>query len=243
MAPVLSWLLIAILTLALPGTQAVAEPSNSAQIALTQQELDWLSTHPLIRLAPDPDFAPIEFIDQAGHYQGIAFANFVSGLIVLFERPIRIGDTVTVGTTTGTVTRIRTRATTITDRDRKELIIPNKSFVTGDVINWTLSDPVTRLIIRVGVAYGSDVELIERLMLDLAKAHPLVLDEPPPTVFFSEFGDSALNFELRVFYQDILNKILLTHELNKAIDKCFSEHGIVIPFPQRDIHIRSNDPI
>ena len=171
------------------------------------------------------------------------FANFVSGLIVLFERPIRIGDTVTVGTTTGTVTRIRTRATTITDRDRKELIIPNKSFVTGDVINWTLSDPVTRLILRVGVAYGSDVELVERLMLDLARAHPLVLDEPPPTVFFSEFGDSALNFELRVFYQDILNKIRLTHELNKAIESCFTEHGIVIPFPQRDIHLRSNDSI
>ena len=113
------------------------------------------------------------------------FANFVSGLIVLFERPIRIGDTVTVGTTTGTVTRIRTRATTITDWDRKELIIPNKSFVTGDVINWTLSDPITRLIIRIGVAYGSDVELTERLMRELADAHPLVLDDPPPAVFFS----------------------------------------------------------
>jgi potassium efflux system protein len=169
------------------------------------------------------------------------FANFVSGLIVLFERPIRIGDTVTVGATTGTVTRIRTRATTITDWDHKELIIPNKSFVTGDVINWTLSDPITRLIIRIGVAYGSDVELTERLIRELAEAHPLVLNDPPPSVFFSGFGDSALDFELRVFYRDVLKRTLLTHELNKAINRSFAEHGIEIAFPQRDIHVRSID--
>ncbi|MGD8931433.1 MAG: mechanosensitive ion channel [Chromatiales bacterium] len=170
------------------------------------------------------------------------FANFVSGLILLFERPIRIGDTVTVGTTTGTVTRIRTRATTITDWDRKELIIPNRSFVTGDVINWTLSDPVTRLIIRVGVAYGSDVDLTERLMLEAAEAHPLVMDDPPPTVFFRGFGESSLDFELRVFYRDVLKRALLTHELNRAINSSFAANGIEIAFPQRDIHVRSFQP-
>jgi len=169
------------------------------------------------------------------------FANFVSGLILLFERPIRIGDTVTVGTTTGTVTRIRTRATTITDWDRKELIIPNKSFVTGDVVNWTLSDPITRLTIRVGVAYGSDVELIEQLMRELAEEHPLVLDDPAPIVFFCGFGDSALSFELRVFFKDVLKRTALTHELNKAINERFARHGIEIAFPQRDIHVRSID--
>jgi potassium efflux system protein len=169
------------------------------------------------------------------------FANFISGLILLFERPIRIGDTVTVGSTSGTVTRIQTRATTITDWDLKELIIPNKSFVTGDVVNWTLTDPVTRLIIRVGVAYGSDIELTEKLMYDIAKANPLVLSEPPPTVFFCGFGDSALTFELRVFFKDILKRMPLSHELNKAINNAFAEQGIEIAFPQRDIHIRSVD--
>jgi potassium efflux system protein len=169
------------------------------------------------------------------------FANFISGLIILFERPIRIGDTVTVGTNSGTVTRIRTRATTITDWDHKELIIPNKSFVTGEVVNWTLSDPVTRLIIRVGVAYGSDVELTEKLMLDVATTHPLVLDDPSPTVFFRAFDESALTFELRVFFKEILNRMQLTHELNKAINQAFAERGIEIAFPQRDIHVRSID--
>ena len=170
------------------------------------------------------------------------FANFVSGIIVLFERPIRIGDTVTVGTTTGTVTRISTRATTITDWDRKELIIPNKSFVTGDVINWTLSDPITRLILRIGVAYGTDVELTESLLRELAEAHPMVLDDPPPSVFFCGFGESALELELRVFFRDVLKRTLLTHELNKAINRSFVEHDIEIAFPQRDIHIRSVAP-
>ena len=171
------------------------------------------------------------------------FANFISGLILLFERPIRIGDTVTVGNTTGTVTRIRTRATTITDWDLKELIIPNKSFVTGDVVNWTLTDPVTRLIIRVGVARGSDIELTEKLMYDIARANPLVLKDPMPLVFFCGFGDSALTFELRVFFKDILHKMPLTHELNKAINKAFAEQGIEIAFPQRDLHIRSVDSL
>jgi len=169
------------------------------------------------------------------------FANFVSGLILLFERPIRIGDTVTVGNVSGTVTRMEIRATTITDWDRKELIIPNKDFVTGQVINWTLSDPSLRVVIQVGVAYGSDTALVERVLLDVARAHPHVLDDPPPRVVFSGFGDSALNFELRTYIGTIDHIVAVRHELNKAIDAAFREAGIEIPFPQRDLHVRSID--
>jgi potassium efflux system protein len=170
-------------------------------------------------------------------------ANFVSGLIILFERPIRIGDTVTVGDVTGTVSRIRIRATTITDRDRKELIVPNKNFITGEVINWTLTDPVIRLIVPVGIAYGSDTVLAHKVILETVKDNPIVLEEPRPRVLFRGFGDNSLNFEARVFIRGGSNLIrareAARHELHMAIDKACREHDIVIAFPQRDIHIRS----
>ncbi len=167
------------------------------------------------------------------------FANFVSGLIILFERPIRVGDTVTVGAVSGTVSRIRIRATTITDWDRRELIIPNKQLVTGELINWTLSDAITRVKIKVGIAYGSDTELARRIMYDAARASPYVRDDPEPQVRFVEFADSALNFEVRVFTSNIDHNVLVRDELNSAIDRAFREAGIEIPFPQRDLHIRS----
>lgn len=167
------------------------------------------------------------------------FANFISGLIILAERPIRIGDTVTVGTTSGTVTRIKMRATTITDFDRKELIIPNKSFITGDVINWTLSDPILRIVIPVGVSYGADVEKAEAILLDVAQKHPLVLTDPKPSVFFKNFGDSTLNFDLRVFIPSIDHFVSVRHSLHMQITKAFREAGVEIAFPQRDLHIRS----
>src|SRR5690606_34415174 len=126
------------------------------------------------------------------------FANFVSGLIILFERPMRIGDTVTVGNLSGTVSRIRIRATTITDFDRKEIIVPNKTFVTSQLINWSLSDTVTRVTITIGVAYGSDLELVRRLLLQAAHENPRVLRDPAPLVVFLNFGASTLDHELRV---------------------------------------------
>ncbi|MHC4234018.1 MAG: mechanosensitive ion channel domain-containing protein [Planctomycetota bacterium] len=167
------------------------------------------------------------------------FANFVSGLIILFERPIRMGDIVTVGDVTGKVSRIRTRATTIIDWDWKELVIPNKEFVTGQVVNWSLSDQVLRLVVKVGIAYGSDTRKARETLLDVAHASQRVLPDPKPKAFFQAFGDSSLNFELRVWVKDIDDWILTRHDLHQAIDDAFREAGIEIAFPQRDLHIRS----
>ncbi len=171
------------------------------------------------------------------------FANFVSGLIILFERPIRIGDTVTIGETAGTVTRIRIRATTITDWDRKELIVPNKEFVTGRLVNWSLSDKVLRVILRVGIAYGSDTDLAEKLLYEKAGEHPLVLGDPKPVVLFSQFGDNSLNFELRVYITGIEHYLKVWHDLNMAIDRAFRQAGITIAFPQQDVHLDTLQPL
>lgn len=171
------------------------------------------------------------------------FANFVSGLIILFERPIRVGDTVTVGDTVGTVSKLRIRATTITDWDCRELIVPNREFVTNRLVNWTLSDKILRAILRVGIAYGSDTEKAERLLREAAAAHPLVLKSPSPVVFFCSFGDNSLNFELRVYLHGIENYMKVQHEMNMAIDKIFREHNISIAFPQRDTHLETTRPL
>jgi potassium efflux system protein len=167
------------------------------------------------------------------------FANFVSGIILLFERPVRVGDIVTIGDVTGTVTRIRIRATTVLDWDCKELIVPNRDFVTGKLINWTLTNPNLRIVIRVGIAYGSDTRLAVRLLEEAARAHPLALADPSPTVVFSQFGASSLDFELRVFTGGVSNGRVLRHELHLAIDDAFRANGIEIAFPQQDLHVRS----
>ncbi len=168
-------------------------------------------------------------------------ANFVSGLVILFERPVRVGDTVTVGELTGTVSRVRIRATTITDWDRKEIIVPNKSFITEQVINWTLSDPITRIVIPVGISYGSDVQLAHRVMEDALRAMPLVLDEPPPRVYFMGFGDSSLNFNLYVHSRELSDRLPLMHAVHEEILGALRKNGIEIPFPQRDLHLKSVD--
>lgn len=167
------------------------------------------------------------------------FANFVSGLMLLFERPIRVGDTVTVGEISGTVTRIRIRATTITGWDRKELVIPNKEFITGQVINWTLSDSVLRVIVPVGIAYGSDVALAREVLHRVARETPTIVADPAPRVLFVGFGDSSLNFEVRVYIDDIDQYLNTIDALHDAIDREFRRAGIEISFPQRDLHIRS----
>ncbi len=170
------------------------------------------------------------------------FANFFSGLIILFERPIRIGDTVTIGDLSGTVTRIRIRATTVTDWDNKEQVIPNQNFLINPLINWTLSDMITRVVFNVGIAYGSDTEKALRIMTDVVNAHPEVMDEPRPTVFFIGFGDSSLDFEVRVFVRERLRRVPIRHDLHMALDQALREAGIEIPFPQRDLHLRSIAP-
>lgn len=167
------------------------------------------------------------------------FANFVSGLIILFERPIRLGDVVTVDDVEGRVTRIQMRATTITDWDMRELIVPNKNFITNRVINWTLSDPTTRVIIPVGIAYGSDTALAAELLLKIAQENPDVVGDPEPHVLFKEFGASSLNFELRVYLATRNVWIELVHSLHMTIDQEFRKAGIEIAFPQRDLHVRS----
>jgi len=167
------------------------------------------------------------------------FANFVSGLIILFERPIRVGDTVTVGEVSGTVSKIQIRATWITAFDRKELIVPNKEFVTGRLINWTLSDSVLRVEIPVGIAYGSDTNRAIEVLSEVARECWRVLRDPPPQVLFLGFGDSSLSFELRVYIRSVNNFLPVRHELHMNIDKAFREAGIEIAFPQRDLHLRS----
>ena len=169
------------------------------------------------------------------------FANFFSGLIVLLERPVRVGDIVTVNGTDGIVSRIRMRATTITNWERKEMIIPNKDLITGTVLNWTLSDQVQRVFISVGIAYGSDTKKATELLYQVVRSHPAVLPDPAPVVTFNGFGDSALTFELRCYLPRPDLKLPTTHELHTQIDEAFRNAGIEISFPQRDLHIRSVD--
>ncbi len=166
------------------------------------------------------------------------FANFVSGLIILFERPVRIGDVVTVNNISGTVRRIRIRATTMTDFDRKEIIIPNKVFVTGQLTNWSLTDTVTRVVVKVGVAYGSDLEKTRELLLQIADENPRVLKEPAPVAYFLSFGASTLDHELRLHVRELGDRNPTLDEINRRIDELFRANGIEIAFSQLDVHIR-----
>ncbi|MEN6451248.1 MAG: mechanosensitive ion channel domain-containing protein [Thermoguttaceae bacterium] len=169
------------------------------------------------------------------------FANFVSGLIILFERPVRVGDVVTIDTFSGVVSRMRIRATTITDGDRKELIIPNKEFITGRVLNWTLSDPVNRVVINVGVAHGSDPARVAGILEQVARNHPQVLDDPEPKAMLETMAEGSLNFVLRCFLPNLDNRQEVIHDLNVAIDQSFREAGIQFSLPQQDIHVHSID--
>jgi len=170
-------------------------------------------------------------------------ANFISGLILLFERPIRIGDIVTVGETSGVVTKIRIRSTTIRNWDQQELLVPNKEFVTGRLLNWTLSDPVARIVIDVGIAYGSDVGKALKIVLQTAQNHERVIDEPAPLVTFESFGDNALNIRLRCYIDSMDFRLQTRSEINQTINHEFEAAGIVIAFPQRDIHLDTSEPL
>ena len=160
---------------------------------------------------------------------------------MLFERPVLIGDTVTIGSFSGTVSRIRIRATTITDFDRKEVIIPNKAFVTERLINWSLTDTVTRVLIKIGVAYGSDLDKVKEILLQAAHENPRVMNDPSPLVFFLNFGASTLDHELRVYVRELGDRSYTVDELNRSIDKLCRENGINIAFNQLEVYLHNQD--
>ena len=170
------------------------------------------------------------------------FANFVSGLILLVERPFRVGDVITINQHTGTVTRIRTRATTVLDFDNQEIVIPNKTFITGQVTNWTLSDDVTRLIIDVSVAHGSDPAEVQRMLLAIAAEHPKVLREPEANCWFMALEGQGQKFELRVYVGAVDDRLPVRNDLNRSINARLKAAGIAVAFPQMDIHVRDLPP-
>lgn len=168
-------------------------------------------------------------------------ANFVSGLIILFERPIRIGDFVTIGDKSGTVTRIKIRATTLGDLDNREILIPNENLISQEVTNWTLSNSVTRVVVHVGVAYGSDTDAARDVMMGVIRENQKILDTPPPQVFFLGFGDSSLDFQLRFFLRAFEDRFPVSHQVHTEVNKALAGAGFEIPFPQRDLNIRTQD--
>lgn len=169
--------------------------------------------------------------------------NFVSGLILLVERPIKVGDRVEIGDLTGDIVRIAARSTWVRTNDNYVIIVPNSDFISNRVTNWTANDRRVRVTLRVGVSYSSDPETVRTILLDIAKAQPKILDDPSPDVIFEGFGDSSLDFELRVWTEDSLRTPqILRSDLYFAIFHSFSKSGIEIPFPQRDLHIRSVAP-
>jgi potassium efflux system protein len=170
------------------------------------------------------------------------FANFVSGIILLFERPIRLGDQVTVGDVTGTVTKIRIRAATIIDGNRRELVVPNREFITGRVINWTLTDRSTRIQVRVGVGHDTDPDEAMKIMLDVAKAHPDILPEPAPSAAFEQFTQSTFEMVLSGCVANIDHAGRVKHELNTAVAKAFQANGIECAYPHCDVTVRALSP-
>jgi small-conductance mechanosensitive channel len=161
----------------------------------------------------------------------------------LAERPVRVGDRITVGDATGTVTRIRIRATTIRDLEQKELLIPNKELITGQLLNWTLTDSRTRIVINVGITYGSDVDRAIEILHELAREDERVLEDPAPGVVFNLFGDNSLNLAFRVFVGTLQDRLPVITDMHRNINRRFNEAGIVIAFPQRDVHFDADRPL
>ena len=170
-------------------------------------------------------------------------ANFISGLIILFERPVRVGDVVTIGETSGVVTNIQIRATTIRNWDEQELLVPNKEFITERLLNWTLTDQLNRISIPVNLIYGSNTTLALELLTDIAKQHPGVLDDPEPLASFEKFSDKTVILFLRCYSGDIETRFDVITDLHQTIYHTFSQHGLVMAFPQRDIQLSTRQPI
>jgi potassium efflux system protein len=166
-------------------------------------------------------------------------ANFISGLIVLFERPVRIGDTVTIGSLSGTVSRIQIRATTITDFDRKEIIVPNKTFITDQLINWSLTDTVTRIVLTIGLAYEADLTLARKLIMQIVSDNPLVLKDPEPQLFFTNIGASTFNYDLRFHVRELGDRLPASDQVLTSIALSFREHNVEMAFNQLDIFVKN----
>jgi len=167
--------------------------------------------------------------------------NFLSGIIMLFERPVKVGDGILVDGEYGTVKYIGLRSTIVETLDQSELIVPNAHMISQKVTNWTLSSRRVRVVMPVGVAYGSEVPLVMTILAEVAGAHQEVLADPEPTAIFVAFGESSLDFELRVWIDNIDGRPRIKSELLLQIDARFRAAGVEIPFPQRDLHVRSVD--
>lgn len=165
--------------------------------------------------------------------------NFVSGLVISLERPIKPGDYVRVGEFQGTVERIGARRTEILTNDRVSILVPNSKLLEQEVVSWSHGDPTCRITVKVGVAYGCDVRLVRRVLIEAAQSHPLVLADPRPDVDLASFGDSALNFELDVWIREPRVQNEIVADLNYRIEAAFRRHAIEIPFPQRELRLRS----
>jgi potassium efflux system protein len=168
--------------------------------------------------------------------------NFVSGLILLFERPVKVGDMIMIESDWCTVKKIGMRATTVETFDQSEIIVPNSDLISQKVTNWTLTSEQSRLVLPVGVAYGSDVQRVLEILTECATAHPKVLDPPPPSPLFVGLGESSLDFELRAWVGKASDRMETKSDLLAAIYAKLHENSIEIPFPQRDLHLRSIDP-
>ena len=166
--------------------------------------------------------------------------NFVSGIIILAERPISIGDRIEVAGVAGRVTKIQLRSSTVVTNDNITMIVPNAQIISNTVTNWSHGDPKVRIRVPVGVAYGSDLKLLQRVLLEAAAEHPKALRDPSPVVLFTEFGDSSLNFAPGVWTQEMTaTPIHFTSQMNFIIEQKLRENDIEIPFPQRDLNVRS----
>ena len=170
-------------------------------------------------------------------------SNFISAIILLFERPVQVGDFVEVSGVQGRIRMIKTRSSVVETLDNVSIIVPNSNFISQNVTNWSYRDSKVRIHISVGVSYGSDVDLVAETLLRVGRAHPEVLLNPEPTIQFLEFGDSSLNFVLLIWINDASRQYFVRSDLNFAVVKAFREEGITIAYPQRDLHIRSAVPL
>jgi small-conductance mechanosensitive channel len=170
--------------------------------------------------------------------QGIT-KNFVSGLVIMFERPIQVGDFVEIGDLEGTVKQVNLRSTEVVTLDAISIIVPNSEFLESRVVNWSHGSPISRLRLPVGVAYGSDPKAVRTALVEACGDHPDVLKQPPPRVFFTGFGESSLDFQLLAWISQPMRQYDIRSDLNFRIEAALRRHGITVPFPQRDLHLRA----
>lgn len=168
--------------------------------------------------------------------------NFISGVLLLIEQPIKVGDYIEINGTTGRVRDIKARGTVIDTPDNATIIVPNAHFISDQIVNWSYDDPTVRVTVEVGVAYGSDVDRVKKILLELAAAHPETLDTPAPCVVLEQFGDSALLFKLFVWVNGLKARAEVRSDLNFAVYKRFAAESISIPFPQTEITLKTPLP-